>query len=75
MLKEKFEIWPANPILNMSLLAFGMHVINLGYLKDKFPCITKFLNSNREELDLGLGLDHTAAISDNDDKFLLDLSN
>lgn len=75
MLREKFEIWPADPILDTSLLALNMHVINLGYLEDKFPCITKFLNSNKKKLDLGSELDHTGAISDNNDKFPLDLSN
>lgn len=74
MLREKFKTWLADSIFDTTLFVLDMHVINLDYLEDGAPCITELPNSNMEELNLGLGLNYAAAISDNDNQPLLDLS-
>lgn len=66
MLREKFETWFADPIPHATFLTLDIHVTNLGYLKDKAFCITEFPDGGTKELDLGLGLDHVAAILNND---------
>ncbi len=72
MLGEEFETWPADPIPDATLLALGMHVTNLGYLEDGAPRVTELPDGGTEELDFGL--DHAAAIPDNDDQPPPDLS-
>lgn len=72
---KEFESWLSDPIFDTILFTFGMHVTNLGYLEDKVLYITKILDGDTKELDLGLGLDYTVAISDNDNQPLTDLSN
>ncbi len=52
-----------------------MHVTNLGYLEDRAPHVTRLLDCDTEELNLGLGLDYVTTISDNDDEPPTDLSN
>lgn len=53
-----------------------MHVINLGYLRNRLPYFIEFLDSNIEKFNrILVRLDNAAGILDNDDKHLLNLSN
>lgn len=75
MLKKKFETWPTDFIFIPILLAFSMHIINLSYLEDETFYIMELLDRGTEELDLELSLNHAAAISNNNNQPLPNLSN
>ncbi len=49
MLREEFETWPADPLPNNTFIIVGMHVTNLGFIEDKPPCFTEFLDGGTEE--------------------------
>ena len=74
MLKEIFEIWLADLFLDAIFITVGMHIINLGYLKDGSPYFTEFSDSNTEELNRMLvGLDTTTIIPKINNQNLPDL--
>lgn len=74
MLRKEFKTWPSDPSPDATLLAFGMHITNLGYLEDRASCVMELSDGSTERLDLGLGLDHAAGISDNHNQLPPDLS-
>lgn len=76
MLKEEFEMWPADLFPNTTLITIGIYVINFGYLEDGPPCLMKFPDGDTKELNKMLvGLDTTAIIPKTNDQELLDLIN
>lgn len=75
MLREEFKTWRVDPIPDATLFALGIHVTNLGYLENRAFRVTELPDGSTKELDLGLGLDHAAAIPDNDNQPPPDLSN
>lgn len=74
MLDKEFEMWPADPISNMIFVTLEIYVTNLGYLKDELFCIIELPDSNTKESNMVEGLDKAATIPNNNDKYLLDLS-
>lgn len=77
MLKEKFEIWLADPISNVILIILGMYITNRSYLKNRSSHFTKVLNNGREKFDRTWEeIDNAITISNNNNnKYLLDLPN
>ena len=74
MLGEKFEIWPADPLFNATLIIIGTNVTYLGYLKDRSPCFTKLTdNDMKESKRILIGLDTIAIILQPDNEDLPDL--
>ena len=74
MLKEEFETWPADLFPNATLITVGMHVTNLGYLKNRSLHFTESLDSNTEELNkILVRLDTAIVILETDNRDLLDL--
>ncbi len=67
MLREEFEIWPTDPLPDMILITIGMHVTNLGYLKDGPPRFTELLDGGTKESNRMLvGLNTAAVIPETD---------
>ncbi len=74
MLREEFETWLADFFLNTTLITVGMHVTNLGYLKDGPPCFTELPNDSMEESNrILVGLDIATIIPKTDNQDLSDL--
>ncbi len=68
ILGEKFEMWLADPLPDMTFIIVGMYVINLGYLEDGPFCFTELTNSDIEELNrMLIGLHTTTIIPKTDD--------
>ena len=49
MLGEEFEMWLIDLLFDVTLITIGIYVINLGYLKNRYPYFIEFLNSSIEE--------------------------
>ncbi len=74
MLGEEFEMWPADPLPDTTLITVGMHITNLGYLEDGPPRFTELPDGGTEESNRMLvGLDIAAVIPKTDDQDLPDL--
>lgn len=63
------------PIFDTILFIFKIHITNLACLKNGSSCFTKFLDCNTKESNKIKKLNKTTAISNNNNKHLLDLSN
>lgn len=74
MLKEEFEMWIANCLLNATLVTVNMHITNLGYLEVGFLRFIKIQDDSVEKLNRTLvGLNTAAIISKTDDQDPQDL--
>ncbi len=63
MLREEFDIWPADPLSVVTLITINIYVTNLSYLEDKLLHFTKLLDDSMEESNKMLvGLDKTTII-------------
>ncbi len=68
MLGKEFETWPADPLPDTTLNTVGMHVTNIGYLKDGPPRFTELPDGGIEESNKMLvGLNTAAIIPETDD--------
>lgn len=73
MLGEDFEIWPIDPLFNVTLIIVDIYVTNLGYLKNRSPYFTELPDSVMEKLNkILVGLDTATVIPDIDDQDLSD---
>lgn len=76
MLGKEFKTWPADHILNATLLILSMYVTNPSYLEDRPFYFTKLSDGGTEESNKTLGrLNNAAIISNNDNKYPPDLPN
>ena len=63
MLKEEFETWSIDHLPNTTLIIFGIHITNVGYLEDRCPYFIELSDGNIEESNkILIELDTTAII-------------
>ena len=74
MLGKEFEMWPANPLPNRTLITVDMHIINLGYLEERLFYFIELSDGDTEESNrILIGLEITTVIPKTNDQDLLDL--
>lgn len=74
MLKDEFKIWSVNLFLDTTFIIVGIHVINLGYLKNRSLCFIKLSDDGTKEINkILIRLNIDVVISETDDQYLLDL--
>lgn len=74
MLGRKFETWPATSFSNTIFVIFGIHVIDLSFLKNGLLYFTELPNNGTKKSNRMLvGLDTAAVIQKTDNQDPLDL--